>query len=213
MTKNSNDSKCMFLHYMARFRIMHNKSICERPNLFDSYQPLDIGKFMELLNELLILNVYGSEDDSEEESDEESQFLHEISELDNFIQEEEEDCTPMRKRCGRRQRSQKIEKASSTPKGKKNNKGNKRNNVGKKNKISSGTAQSETSASSDHQALRIKREDPYLLWLTAIMLKKVERFEEALELLIKAIQIQPCFWNAWVDLSALITDIEMVTIK
>lgn len=206
----------MFLHYMARYLNMHNESIYERTNIFDMYKPLNMRKFMELLDELLILNVYGNEDDSEEESEDEPQ-LQEMPELEsinqkNTIQQQEEDSTPKSRRCSRRPRNQKIEKTNVIPIGKKNNKGTKRNNASKKVKVNMPSiTQSEANMSTvDYKEPRVKREDPYLLWLTAVMLKKIDRCDEAVELLVRAIKLQPCHWGAWIELSTLIKDIKMV---
>lgn len=211
IAKYTNNSKSMFLHYMARYLSMHNESIYERINLFDSYKPLNIRKFMELLDELLILNVYGTEDDSDEESEDEPQiqemFELETSNQKNFIHLED-DSTPKGRRCSRRPRNQRTEKASTTNAGKKNVKSTKRNNTTKKVKVSTSASQSESNPSAAES--RIKREDPYLLWLTAVMLKRVDRCDEAIELLIRAIRIQPCHWGAWIELSTLIKDVKMV---
>ncbi|XP_050425917.1 cell division cycle protein 23 homolog [Adelges cooleyi] len=49
--------------------------------------------------------------------------------------------------------------------------------------------------------------DPYLFWLTAVILKKLDRNIEAKKLLIKALEIQPCHWAAWLELSTLIKDV------
>lgn len=200
----------MFLHYMARYLSMHNESIYERINIFDSYKPLNIRKFMELLDELLILNVYGTEDDSDEESEDELQ-MQDIFELETSNQKNyvnlEDDSTPKGRRCGRRPRNQKTEKAS-TSAGKKNVKSTKRNNTTKKIKVNISASQSEPNTSIAES--RIKREDPYLLWLTAVMLKRIDRYDEAVEVLIRAIRLQPCHWGAWIELSTLIKDIQMV---
>ncbi|XP_025423843.1 cell division cycle protein 23 homolog isoform X3 [Sipha flava] len=200
----------MFLHYMARYLSMHNESIYERVNIFDSYKPLNMRKFMELLDELLILNVYGTEDDSDEESEGEPP-IQEMLELEtnnqnNYIQLED-DSTPKGRRCSRRPRNQRIERPSTTA-GKKNVKNTKRNNATKKAKISSSASQSEPNTSTTE--FRIKREDPYLLWLTAVMLKRIDRCDEAVELLIRAIRLQPCHWGAWIELSTLIKDVKML---
>lgn len=196
---------------MARYLNMHNESIYERTNIFDSYKPLNMRKFMELLDELLILNVYGSEDDSEDESEDDSQFQLR-SELDTGNQKnslQQNDSTPKGRRCSRRPRNQRIEKSTTT--GKKNNKSTKRNNTVKKVKVSTTLAtHSGMSASAE---LKIKREDPYLLWLTAVMLKRIDRCDEAVELLIRAIRIQPCHWGAWIELSTLIKDTKMVIMQ
>lgn len=201
---------------MARYLCMHNENIYERINIFEVYKPLDICKFMELLNELLILNVYGSEDDSDEESEHESQ-LQDISLLNNVnrknsVQQTEDNSTPKSRRYSRRPCSQRIEKTSTTNIGKKNNKVTKRNNTTKKVKVNvASTSQSEMNTSAgDHKEPRIKREDPYLLWLTAVMLKKIDRCDEAVDLLVRAIRIQPCHWGAWIELSTLIKNISMV---
>lgn len=191
---------------------MHNESICERPNLFDTYQPLNMRKFMELVDELLILNVYGSEDDSEDETEDESHDSFELDIVEDKIsvEQQEYDSTPMSRRCGRRQRSQRIEKSRSVAPSKKHNTKNTKNS--KKSKTSTVETVSKTNTSAgDKKVPRMKREDPYLLWLTAIMLRKIERHEEAIQLLLKAIKIQPCHWNAWLDLSTLIRDIKTVT--
>lgn len=205
----------MFLHFMARYLCMHNESIYERTNIFESHKPLNIRKYMELLDELLILNVYGTEDDSEEESEDET-HTQEISELittshKNSMLHNIDESTPKGRRYGRRSRSQRIEKAS-TATSKKSNKNTKRSNTSKKVKVStSSTVQSEMSMSSgDRKEPRIRREDPYLLWLTAVMLKKIDRCDEAVDLLVRAIRLQPCHWGAWIELSTLIKDIQMV---
>jgi len=170
---------------------------------------------MELLDELLILNVYGSEDDSDEESEDEPQ-LQEASDLDTVNRKhsiQEDDSTPKGRRCSRRPRSLRIEKATTTTLGKKN-KITKRNNTAKKVKVTALAAQSENNMSSgDHKEARIKREDPYLLWLTAVMLKRIDRCDEAVDILVRAIQIQPCYWGAWIELSTLVKDLHMVITK
>jgi len=195
---------------------MHNENIYERINIFEVYKPLDIRKFMELLNELLILNVYKNEDESEDESEHESQ-LQEISLLNNVNQKNsvsqvEDNFTPKSRRYSRRPCSQRIEKINTTNIGKKNNKITKRNTTTKKIKVNlTSTSQSEMNTSTeDHKEPQIKREDPYLLWLTAVMLKKIDRCDEAIDLLVRAIQIQPCHWGAWIELSTLIKNISMV---
>lgn len=211
----------MFLHYMARYLCMYNESIYERTNIYtyESYKPLNMRNYMELLDELLILNVYGSEDDSEEESEDELQ-LHETSELHNIsrkipILQHEDDSTPKGRRCSRRPRNQRVEKAITATTVKKNNKNTKRTNTTKKVKVNSLlTNQSETNMStSDHKEFRTKKEDPYLLWLTAVMLKRIDRYDEAIDLLVRALRLQPCHWGAWLELSTLITDIKMVIVK
>lgn len=205
----------MFLHYMARYLSMHNECIYERTNLFDSFKPINMRAYMELLDELLILNVYGSEDDSDEESEDEPQ-LQEVSDLDTVNRKhsvQEDDSTPKGRRCSRRPRSLRIEKATTTTLGKKN-KITKRNNTAKKVKVTALSAQSENNMSSgDHKEARIKREDPYLLWLTAVMLKRIDRCDEAVDILVRAIQIQPCYWGAWIELSTLVKDLHMVITK
>lgn len=204
----------MFLHYMARYLCMHNESIYERTNIFESHKPLNMRKYMELLDELLILNVYGNEDDSEEDSEDEPQS-QEISELISARQKNsvhhENDSTPKGRRYSRRSRSQRLEKTGSTA-GKKNSKNTKRSTTTRKLKVTASSASHfGTSASADdHKEPRVKKEDPYLLWLTAVMLKKIDRTEEAVELLVRAIRIQPCHWGAWLELSTLIKDIKMV---
>jgi len=201
---------------MARYLSMHNECIYERTNLFDSFKPINMRAYMELLDELLILNVYGSEDDSDEESEDEQSL--EASDLDNInqkhsIQQQEVDSTPKGRRCSRRPRSLRIEKASASTLGKKN-KITKRNNTTKKVKVTALAAQSENNMSvGDYKELRIKREDPYLLWLTAVMLKRIDRCDEAIDILVRALQIQPCFWGAWIELSTLVKDLHMVITK
>lgn len=218
IAKNTNKSETMFLHYMAKYLCMHNENIYERINIFEVYKPLDINKFMDLLNELLILNVYGNEDDSEEEFENESQ-LQEMSLLNNVNQKNsiphiEQDSTLKSRRYSRRPCSQRTEKTITTNIGKKNNKVTKRSNTTKKIKVNvASTSQSEMNTSGilgDHKKSRIKREDPYLLWLTAVMLKKIDRCEEAVDLLVRAIRIQPCHWGAWTELSTLVKSISMV---
>lgn len=212
IAKYTNNSKSMFLHYMARYLSMHNECIYERTNLFDSFKPINMRAYMELLDELLILNVYGSEDDSDEESEDEPQ-LQEASDLDTVNRKhsiQEDDSTPKGRRCSRRPRSLRIEKATTTTLGKKN-KITKRNNTAKKVKVTALAAQSENNMSSgDHKEARIKREDPYLLWLTAVMLKRIDRCDEAVDILVRAIQIQPCYWGAWIELSTLVKDLHML---
>ncbi|XP_060862724.1 cell division cycle protein 23 homolog [Metopolophium dirhodum] len=212
IAKHTNNSKSMFLHYMARYLSMHNECIYERTNLFDSFKPINMRAYMELLDELLILNVYGSEDDSDEESEDEPQ-LQEASDLDTVNRKhsiQEDDSTPKGRRCSRRPRSLRIEKATTTTLGKKN-KITKRNNTAKKVKVTALAAQSENNMSSgDHKEARIKREDPYLLWLTAVMLKRIDRCDEAVDILVRAIQIQPCYWGAWIELSTLVKDLHML---
>lgn len=208
----------MFLHFYARFISMHNESIYERTNIFESHKPLHMRKFMDLLDELLILNVHGTEDDSDEESEDESQ-LQESIELNHANQKTSslqhvDNSTPKGRRCSRRPRSQRIEKASSSSVGKKGIKNSRRNCTTKKVKGNTLPAtHSETSTSSgDSKEPRIKREDPYLLWLTAVMLKKVDRCDEAIELLVRALRLQPCHWGAWIELATLIKDLKMVII-
>ncbi|XP_001950297.1 cell division cycle protein 23 homolog isoform X1 [Acyrthosiphon pisum] len=212
IAKYTNNSKSMFLHYMARYLSMHNECIYERTNLFDSFKPINMRAYMELLDELLILNVYGSEDDSDEESEDEPQ-LQEASDLNTVNRKhsiQEVDSTPKGRRCSRRPRSLRIEKATTTTLGKKT-KMTKRNNTAKKVKVTALAAQSENSMSSgDHKDVRIKREDPYLLWLTAVMLKRIDRCDEAVDILVRAIQIQPCYWGAWIELSTLVKDLHML---
>jgi len=202
----------MFLHYMARYLSMHNESIYERTNLFDSFKPINMRAYMELLDELLILNVYGSEDDSDEESEDEPQhqeaFDHDTVNQKRSLHQQEDDSTPKGRRCSRRPRSLRIEKASTTTLGKKN-KITKRNNTTKKVKVSASQSENNMSAG-DHKETRIKREDPYLLWLTAVMLKRIDRCDEAIEILVRALQIQPCYWGAWIELSTLVKDLYMV---
>lgn len=199
---------------MARYLSMHNECIYERTNLFDSFKPINMRAYMELLDELLILNVYGSEDDSDEESEDEPQ--QEASDLDVVNRKhsiQEDDSTPKGRRCSRRPRSLRIEKATTTTLGKKN-KITKRNNTAKKVKVTALATQSENNMSSgDHKETRIKREDPYLLWLTAVMLKRIDRCDEAVDILVRAIQIQPCYWGAWIELSTLVKDLHMVITK
>ncbi|CAI6348773.1 unnamed protein product [Macrosiphum euphorbiae] len=211
IAKHTNNSKSMFLHYMARYLSMHNECIYERTNLFDSFKPINMRAYMELLDELLILNVYGSEDDSDEESEDEPQ--QEASDLDVVNRKhsiQEDDSTPKGRRCSRRPRSLRIEKATTTTLGKKN-KITKRNNTAKKVKVTALATQSENNMSSgDHKETRIKREDPYLLWLTAVMLKRIDRCDEAVDILVRAIQIQPCYWGAWIELSTLVKDLHML---
>lgn len=199
---------------MARYLCMHNENIYERTSIFETYKPLNMRKFMELLDELLILNVYGNEDDSEAESEDESQ-LQETCELNsvnqkNSVQQYVDNSTPKGRRCSRRPRIQRIEKATTTV-GKKNIK-SKRNNTTKKVKvIATSATQSEIHMSvGDCKEPRFKREDPYLLWLTAVMLKKIDRCDEAVELLVRALRLQPCHWGAWIELATLIKDIQMV---
>lgn len=206
----------MFLHYMARYLCMHNESIYERTNIFEPHKPLNMRKYMELLDELLILNVYGTEDDFEENSEDENQS-QEVSELiigrQNNSVHLENDSTPKGRRFSKRPRIQRIEKTISTA-GKKNNKITKRSTTTRKLKVTvPSTSHSGTSTSADdHKEPRIKKEDPYLLWLTAVMLKKIDRSEEAVELLVRAIRIQPCHWGAWLELSTLIKNIKMVNL-
>lgn len=198
---------------MARYLCMHNESIYERTNIFDSFKPLNMRKFMELLDELLILNVYGSEDDSEE-SEDETQETFELEGVGqkNSVQQEEDDSTPKGRRCSRRPRCQRIEKVSTTAPGKKTNKIPKRTNTAKKVKISvASTSQTEINPfGGEYKETRVKREDPYLLWLTAVMLKRIDRCDEAVELLVRAIRLQPCHWGAWIELSTMIKDMKMV---
>ncbi|XP_025202196.1 cell division cycle protein 23 homolog [Melanaphis sacchari] len=214
IAKHTNNSKSMFLHYMARYLSMHNECIYERTNLFDSFKPVNMRAYMELLDELLILNVYRSEDDSDEESEEESQS-QETSDIDTVnqkhsVQQLEDDSTPKGRRCSRRPRSLRIEKASSNTLGKKN-KITKRNIITKKVKVTTLAAQSENNMSAgDYKEARIKREDPYLLWLTAVMLKRIDRSDEAIDLLVRSLQIQPCFWGAWIELATLVKDLHML---
>lgn len=202
----------MFLHYMARYLSIHNESIYERTNVFDMFKPLNMRTFMELLDELLILNVYGNEDDSEDESEDETQ-PQETTELDNVnqkitVQQHEDDSTPKGRRFSRRPRNQRIEKPNITTTTKKINKSAKRTNATKKIKVN--TSSILHTCTADYKEIRIKREDPYLLWLTAVMLKKIDRCDEAIELLVKAIRLQPCHWGAWIELSTLVKDIKMV---
>lgn len=206
----------MFLHYMARYLSMHNESIYERTNLFDSFKPTNMRAYMELLDELLILNVYGSEDDSDDESEDEPQ-PQETSDLNSINlkhheQQLEDDSTPKGRRCSRRPRSLRVEKVTNNP-GKKN-KITKRNNTAKKAKVTASAAQSENNMSTgDHKEPRIKREDPYLLWLTAVMLKRIDRCDEAVDILVRSLQIQPCYWGAWIELATLVSDRKMVITK
>jgi hypothetical protein len=199
---------------MARYLSIHNECIYERTNLFDSFKPINMRAYMELLDELLILNVYGSEDDSDEESEEETQSQEtldiDIVNQKHPVLQQEDDSTPKGRRCSRRPRSLRIEKASTSTLGKKN-KITKRNNTTKKVKITALAAQSENNMSTgDHKEARIKREDPYLLWLTAVMLKRIDRCDEAIDILVRALQIQPCYWGAWIELATLIKDLDMV---
>lgn len=223
----------MFLHYMARYLSIHNESIYERTNIFDSYKPLDMRKFMELLDELLILNVYGNEDDSEEETEVEPQLQASQPQTSQSpalvlsgqslkyllkctstepVQQQDDYNTPKGRRCSRRSRNQRIEKVTNlTTQVKKNNKLTKRNNTTKKVKATTTTvSQFDIIAFEGHKESRNKREDPYLLWLTAVMLKRIDRCNDAVELLIRAIRLQPCYWGAWIELSTMVKDIKMV---
>lgn len=198
---------------MARYLCMHNESIYERTNIFDSFKPLNMRKFMELLDELLILNVYGNEDDSEESEDETPETF-ELEGIDpkNSVQQDEDDLTPKGRRCSRRPRCQRNEKVTTIASGKKTNKIPKRNNTAKKVKIcSASSSQTEMNPfGGEYKETRVKREDPYLLWLTAVMLKRIDRCDEAVELLVRAIRLQPCHWGAWIELSTMIKDMKMV---
>lgn len=222
----------MFLHYMARYLSIHNESIYERTNIFDSYKPLDMRKFMELLDELLILNVYGNEDDSEEETEVEPQLQasqpqtsqssalvlseHTLKYLVNCtstepVQQQDNYNTPKGRRCSRRSRNQRIEKTTLTTQVKKNIKITKRNNTTKKVKApTTPVSQFNIITFEGHKESQNQREDPYLLWLTAVMLKRIDRCNDAVELLIRAIRLQPCYWGAWIELSTMVKDIKMV---
>lgn len=208
----------MFLHYMSRYLCMHNENIYDRTSIFETYKPLNMRKFMELLDELLMLNVYGNEDDSEEEFEDEP-LLQETCKLDsvnqnNSVQQYEDNSTPKGRRCSRRLRIQQTEKATTTVE-KKNIKSTKRNSTTKKVKDNTTSAtHSEVHMSvNDCKEPRFKREDPYLLWLTAVMLRKIDRCDEAVELLVRALRLQPCHWGAWLELTTLIKDIQMVIKK
>lgn len=46
-----------------------------------------------------------------------------------------------------------------------------------------------------------------------VVLRKLDLLKEAVEVFVEAIQALPLHWGAWVELSNLITNIEMVTRK
>lgn len=219
VAKYTNNSKSMFLHFMARYLCMYNELMYERTTIdtYKSYKPTNIHKYMELLNELLVLNFYGSEGDFDDESEVEPCVTSEVHGINQQISilQREEDNAPKSKQQSRRLRCQRIKKDSAATTVKTNNKSSKRNDTNKKAQDSSiSTSQSETNMStSDFNNFFPKRGDPYLLWLSAVMLKRVDRNDEARHLLIRALQLQPCHWGAWIELSTLITDMQMVFMK
>ncbi|XP_050426023.1 cell division cycle protein 23 homolog isoform X2 [Adelges cooleyi] len=202
----------MFLHYMARYMSMHNQSVYERTNLFE--EPKLVGmrqNFITLLDELLILTVYGSESDDEFEDVNQSQLLSFMSELDDdetdmkISVSQQNESTPIKRCSSRRNRIQKPSTPSFNQKFSMH-KSSTRSNICKKKKV-----QSKRSITFDaHISFENGCGDPYLLWLAAVMLKKVDRFEEATMFLIESLEIQPCNWAAWIELSTLIKDIKML---
>lgn len=190
---------------------MHNESIYECTNIFEPNRPLSMRTFMDLLDELFILNVLGNENNSDKESENESK-LQESTELNHANQKTSllqivDNSTP--KGIGQR-RSQRIQTSAK----KKSIKNSRRDCTNKKVKANPLlTTQSLTNTSiGDSIKVEIKPEDPYLLWLTAVMLKKVDRCDEAVQLLVRSLNLQPCHWGAWIELSTLIKDLKMVVI-
>ncbi|XP_050548067.1 cell division cycle protein 23 homolog [Daktulosphaira vitifoliae] len=209
VSKNSNNPETMFLHYMARYISLYNQSIYERTNLFEEPKLVDMQRnFILLLDELLIFTVYGGEDDEvEDDIQSQSSFISEMEddEIDLKINvNQQNESTPI-KRCSSRRRSNLKPMITNVQKKTISNKNNKSSLFRKKN------VQSKVSVTFDAcKSLENGCGDPYLLWLAAVMLKKVDRCEEATRLLIESLEIQPCHWGAWLELSTLIKDIKML---